>query len=272
MKVPDIFSCHESDFRDTKTSPIVIKIFKKHLVEECFDEKPLLTLIQLSKIVLHLISRDEEFKIHLNRILVSISKCQETESAEFLTSVLKSARNHLDKKTVKIIYTNQVTHLIEKPVMDDFVRYVEKLPAIDGFQFESCGTIFQDMLQISNVFRLVSVILKEVFVKLNYAKFVIDFTKLFLNEVRKKCDEKKYLRLYPNKLQPCVILMKIEPKLHSKKSKQLLFDIISDVSLNNNDDLLILVMHFPAWLEEVAEIMSAPFLKPQFCIESMDCL
>lgn len=110
--------------------------------------------------------------------------------------------------------------------------------------------LFEYASESSLIFQLLCVVLKELFVTLDYSAKVFDFVQSVVKHIAELCKRngKNILDLYPRRLQCNIILLEIEPLYHTDESRRVTIRFLEKVYGENKEIAMILLSHFPTWL------------------------
>ncbi|XP_015594240.1 uncharacterized protein LOC107267274 isoform X2 [Cephus cinctus] len=251
-----------------KMLKFVEKVSKKYLTDDFLGtDAPGETLICLARAFFCLGMRNPCFLPQLDFILERITHLEPSEEINLLLdSIMKNKEQLLLKPaTMDRIYILKRVTLIEKPLIENFESICSKINTVNRENMcvtlqnaTSIREVLDRMIDSPQVFRIASNVLKEMLVTLNYSSIVIDFIQSILELMIVQCDKckKSVLDLYPRDLQSCIILLRIDPRYHSENSKKYTLELLEHVHTGNKDDALILLSHFPAWLEIFSTYLS----------------
>lgn len=231
-------------------------LLNKHLTDDllcnCYSDN---ALVSLTTAVMHLLTDNPVFMNHVDRLLVRLSQLKTNDKIERLLHNALNSDLHLKITTKEEIYHSQRSSLIEKPLLDSFMRTFpnanEKNCTEKQCDEETLNRLLILSTESARVFQLTFSFLKELLVQLQYAPAVIDFIDLVLKRVTTYCENqnKDTLDLYPRRLRFCVILLKIRPEHHTAQTRKHTLQTIKQIFIENQDAALILMSHFPMWLK-----------------------
>ncbi|EZA57136.1 hypothetical protein DMN91_007124 [Ooceraea biroi] len=252
-----IFTSKENSLKFV--SILLDKYLTDDVLSECYSED---ALISLTSAVIHLSIDNPSFMHHLDRLLVTLSQLETNDKIDkFLQSVL-SSNLRLKLSTREQIYASQKFKLIEEPLLNGFALASSDSNKEDCANDQSNELTLNRLLEFSAesacVFQLTFNFLKELLVQLQYAPLVLDFTKSMLKRVSAYCENhgRDILDLYPRKLRSCIILLRIEPRHHTMQTRDYTLQTMKQIFNENKDVLLILMSHFPQWLEYFASYVA----------------
>lgn len=231
-------------------------LLDKHLTDdilnECCSED---ALISLTTAVMHLSLENPSFVHHMDRLLIRLSQLETNDKIERLLHNSLCSNLHLKLSTKEEIYTVQKFKLIEKPLLDSFVCTFpdqKKENCVDNPNNEKAlNQLLEFSVGSMCVFQLIFNFLKELLVQLHYAPAVLHFIGLILKRISICCEnqDKDILDLYPRKLHCCIILLRIKPEHHTAQTRKYTLQTMKQIYNENKDVLLIIMSHFPEWLE-----------------------
>ncbi|XP_066581646.1 uncharacterized protein [Prorops nasuta] len=215
-------------------------------------------LVQLTNTCLTGMHTDQFYKDYIEILLFRISQLDTTnESCELLCQCVDMTNKNQDfslKLTImEQIYRSQRFKLVEVPIINDFILQPNKPIKID--KIESPHTL-EELLQLTVespiLFQLLLSVLKEFFIYFDYMSSFQDFVQDILKRINLHCErkDKSIIGLYPRNLQGCVFLLGIDPDHQTLSSKSYTLDTLQKIFSTDKDDALILLSHFPMWLNE----------------------
>ncbi|XP_015118861.1 uncharacterized protein LOC107042355 [Diachasma alloeum] len=214
-------------------------------------------LVKLGKLLFNLSKQNavyvRHFKMFLEKIESSELSCNETY--DFVNDVLNSRDElELEPSLVDKLHAINAKQFIETPLIDNFIMNFETLKTKGQLstsdEFERMITLISSSPRL---FQLASGILKQVFVHCDLPLLVIDYIQFVLRNVLSHRNSKNMtLDLYPTHLQSYVALLRIDSKYHTESSKKYILKSLSDMYLKNTEQVLILMLHYPNWLEELS--------------------
>ncbi|XP_070172663.1 uncharacterized protein [Polyergus mexicanus] len=220
------------------------------LSEDCSED----ALISLTTAVMHLSFENPSFTHHMDKLLIRLSQLETNDKIEKLLYNSLYSNLHLKLSTKEEIYTMQKFKLIEKPLLDNFVCMFSNSReenCIDNQNEKTLNQLLEFSVGSMCVFQLIFNFLKELFVQLHYAPAILHFIDLILKRISVCCEnqDKDILELYPKKLHSCIILLRIKPEHHTMQTRKYTLQTLKQICNENNDVLLIIMTHFPEWLE-----------------------
>lgn len=199
----------------------------------------------------------------MDRLLIRLSQLETNNKIERLLHNSLHSNLHLKLSTKEEIYIVQKFKLIEKPLLDSFVRtFSVQSKKENCINNQNNEQILNQLLEFSIesvcVFQLIFNFLKELFVQLHYAPTVLQFIDSILKRISICCEnhDKDILELYPRNLHSCLILLKIKPDHHTMQTRKYTLQAMKQICNKNNDVLLIIMSHFPEWLEYFANYIT----------------
>ena len=252
------FSQLNGTFTDREKSlKFVIQILEKHLTDDLLKKtKSVDSLLALYRVLILLLPKNACLLKQLHRILFRLAELNLTEGSEklFISIIESKTKLKIETSLLEKIYSSHKKRFIEKPLIDAFILTCSEIQNPDkGKQSleEKLDKLFEIIVHSPLIFQLVSSFLKEILVAVNYSQVAVDFIHSVLHCTINHCKncKKDIVDLYPTNLQSCVILLRISPNSHSKSSKNYTINMLKNIFLRCNEDALILVSHFPAWLE-----------------------
>ena len=240
------------------TLKFVIHILEKHLSDEFLKASTSVdSLIVLYRALKCLLPRNPSLLKYSQKILYRLVELDPTEESErLLISFTESKEDpKVDPPLLERIYSFQRIKFIEMPLVEAFISTCSRMQIPDNidknFLEEKLNKLLESIPHSPLIFQLTSSFLREIFVAANYSQEALNFIKFILESIINRCKtcEKDIVDLYPMNLQSCVILLKIKPDNHSKNTRLYTMGMLKDIFLRCNEDALILMSHFPAWLE-----------------------
>ncbi|EFN80949.1 uncharacterized protein LOC105186428 [Harpegnathos saltator] len=236
--------------------------FVTNLLDKCLTNDILTNccsndaLISLTTAVMYLSMENPSLMHHLDRLLVRLLRLKTDDKIERLLHDVLSTDLDLKLSTKEEIYLSQRSSLIERPLLDSFTCMFSDANEENCLKKQrDAEKTLSRLLALSAasacVFQLVFSFLKELLVQLQYAPAVIDFINSILKRVDAYCEDqgKEILDLYPRRLCPCVILLKIKPEHHTAQTKEYILQTVKRIFVENKNVVLILMSQFPEWLE-----------------------
>ncbi|XP_014478049.1 PREDICTED: uncharacterized protein LOC106746232 [Dinoponera quadriceps] len=235
----------------------VTTLLNKYLTDDvlsncCSDD----ALVSLTSAVMHLSTGDPSFARHLDRLLVRLSRFETNDKIERLLRNALSTDLRLKLSTKEEIYLAKRSNLIEGPLLDGFTRMFSDASEGDRAEKrqhdeETLNRLLALSAESTRVFQMTFSFLKELLIRLRYAPAVTDFTGSLLSRVAAHCEQqdKDMVDLYPSRLRSCVILLRIKPEHHTARSKEYTLQTVKRIHHESKDAALILMSHFPEWLE-----------------------
>lgn len=240
-------------FNDSeKSHAFLVHLLKKYMKPEhlsmCSDIEH---LIQVAEVLLNSIEKYRSLMKCFFKVVERIISLDQTERSEqFLIRVIDNSVDlRLELALVEKIFVSLRAQIIEKPLTDCFVAYCMDKHK-NELQLNNMSMFFKKVIDSPLLFSLIGNYLRELFIETKFAKAAQDFIKRVLEKIQSQCDEyhKDILELYPANLQHCVILLRIKPTDHTKKSKSRAVQSLQEMFFNDYNDALMLVSHFPDWL------------------------
>ncbi|XP_011254194.1 uncharacterized protein LOC105250030 [Camponotus floridanus] len=238
-------------------------LLEKHLTDdilnECCSED---ALISLTTAIMHLSFENSSFVHHMDRLLIRLSQLETNNKIERLLHNSLCSNLHLKLSTKEEIYIVQKFKLIEKPLLDSFLCTFSESKNENCIDNQNNEQTLNQLLEFSIesmcVFQLIFNFLKELFVQLHYSPTVLQFIDLILKRISVCCEsqDKDILELYPRKLHSCIILLRIKPEHHTVQTRKYTLQAMKQICNENNDVLLIIMSHFPEWLEYYANYIT----------------
>lgn len=254
-----IFTSEENSLRFV--SKLLDRYLTDDILDECYSDD---ALISLTTAVMRLSIENPPFIRHVDRLLVRLSQLEANDKIDRLLDDALRANSCLKLSTKEEIYVSRRARLIEQPLLDSFMRAFP-----DTNKEESCVDKRDDeetlnrLLELgaesARVFQSMFNFLKELLIRLQYAPAVIDFIESTLKRVSAHCEihGRDILDLYPSKLRCCVILLRIKPEHHTAQTREYTLQSMKQIFAENKDALLILMSHFPDWLQFFATYVYA---------------
>lgn len=251
---------HLAIFRSKENSLRFVNILlDKHLTDdilnECCSED---ALISLTTAVMYLSFENPSFMHHMDRLLIRLSQLETNDKIERLLHNALYSSLHLKLSTKEEIYTAQKFKLIEKPLLDSFVRTFPDSKKENQNNEKALNQLLEFSVGSMCVFQLIFNFLKELLVQLHYAPAVLHFIDLILKRISICCknQDKDILDLYPRKLRSCIILLRIKSEHHTVQTRKYTLQTMKQIYDENKDVLLIIMSHFPEWLECFANYLT----------------
>ncbi|XP_011311080.1 uncharacterized protein [Fopius arisanus] len=248
---------HPTFSQGENMAEFILTLINKYMNREILHRKnhSPKSLIKLGKLLLNLSKQKPTYIPHFKSFLERADPlqlvCDETE--DFVNDSL----NNRDKLALECCLVDKL-HIInakesiEKPLVDNFLENFEGLRAREEL---STSENFMKMINLisssSKLFQLASSILKELFVHCDLPLLMIDYIQFVLKHVLSNIKNMN-LDLYPTHLQSYVALLRIDSKYHTESSKRYTLDSLSNMYLKNTDQVLILMLHYPNWFEELS--------------------
>ncbi|XP_011639906.1 uncharacterized protein LOC105428970 [Pogonomyrmex barbatus] len=237
-------------------------LLKKYLTDDVLNECPSTdVLIYLITAIIHLSTMNTVFVCHVDRLLARLSELEACNKTETLSCNVLHSTLHLKLSTKEKIYTLQKFKLIEKPLLDSFVHMFSDIKEQNYVNNQSNEKLVNELLELTiesaYIFQITFNFLKELLIRLRYASVVLDFIHFVLKRVSVCCKNRNrdILDLYPRKLRPCIILLRIRPEHHTIQTREYTLRIMKRVYDENKDVSLILMSHFFEWLEYFAKFI-----------------
>lgn len=238
-----------------KTLKFVTLILEKFVTLEFLKEaKSVESLIILYRALKCLLPKNPSLLKHMHNILYRLADLDLTEESEqLLVSITEESKEEdlkIDSSLLERIYSSQRNKFIEKPLTEAYLLSCCGLQ--DPINIEQkLDKLLERMVHSPLIFQLASSFLREIFVAASYSQEALNFIKFILESIIRRCKtcEKDIVDLYPMNLQSCVILLRIKSECHSENTRLYTMRMLKDIFLRCNEDALILVSHFPDWLE-----------------------
>lgn len=242
--------------REENSLKFVVNLLDRYLTNDilngCFSDD---ILVSLTTAVMHLTIQNPSLMHHLEKLLIRLTQLESNE--EINKCLCNALQMDLGFKltTKEEIYISQKFLLVEKPLLDNFVLMSSNLNEENIALQDNHDKSLNQLLEFSStskcVFQLVFSFLKELLVRMQYAPAITNFIELILKRVYFFCQNQNgdILNLYPRKLHSCIILLKIKPEYHTAQTKEYTLQSMKEILTENKDALLILMSHFPEWLE-----------------------
>lgn len=213
-------------------------------------------LVSLTIAVMHLSIENPSFSHHVDRLLIRLSQTEENDKVDQLLDNVLCTNFHIQLSTKEEIYVLRRAKLIEEPLLNSFMHTFpttinEENQVDDQDDKETLNRLFELCAESACVFQLTFNFLKELLVQLQYAPAIVDFIKSTLERVSTYCESqgKDILDLYPSRLRSCVILLRIKPEHHTIQTREYTLQTMKTIFAENKDVILILLSHFPNWLQ-----------------------
>lgn len=244
----------------------MVNILEKYLTDEFLTSvNSVEHLINFHRALNYLLPKNSSLMRLAQKIILRLAELELTEESEnLLVSILEARENiHVDDTIFEQIYSSQRIKFIETPLKNAFMGNYSKLSNSDDFH--ECQSnlenylhkLYDRIVSSSLIFHLTVSLLYDLFLVNNYSQEILNFIKIILESISSRCKAcgKDILDLYPMNLQSCVILLRIEPSQHGNNSKNYTLNELKKIFLTNNQDAVILVSHFPHWLEIFASFL-----------------
>ncbi|KAG7200750.1 hypothetical protein KM043_001297 [Ampulex compressa] len=253
-------------FKDEEqTIKFVSTLLEKHLSDDTMDNcNSYSTLVHLCNALLILSFKNPLFAPYVQKLLVKLTEFESTDDIESLMcyALRERSKVNLTLPTIEQMYIAQKSKLVEQPLLDHFVSTCPTLAVDDDTDNLESMRLINDLFELSVqspcIFQLVCYCLKELFVHMNCAPIAMDFVQSTLKRISVSCEnqDKNIIDLYPRRFHSCIILLRIEPMHHTSGSKEYTVQELKNIFIENKDYGLILLLHFPAWLETFDEYFS----------------
>lgn len=258
-----------------KTTKFTMRLVDKYLTEEfVMKQTSVNVLVKLGYALISMKLRNSTFEYKLDNIINRILYLDRTPDSDIYVDTLTDQYEDLSLalSTVENIYICRAEKLIEIPIIDCFISF--KANHTDGSndfetirnQIDSPGKngshpvsrLLKYSSKSPRIFQLLSSILKEILARQNCCEMIVNFIRSVMNYISNLCKDNKnnVIDLYPRNLQCVVILLRIEPKLHTNNSKDYTLQKLKTIFDSNKQQLLILLTHFPLWIEEFSKFIS----------------
>lgn len=264
-RLPEPFASMRTFMDDDRTQCFLIRILKRYVTTTFLrkTEKPD-DLVRLVKAVRQLLPKDSALLDVIHRIVERIAEIPLSDQNEkFLRLVITDVELPLGLSTLEKVYLSQKVKFVEIPLTDSFVSFSHNLNKADKSEmttlpFEQMVPLFEMIAKSPTIFQLASSILKEIIVVTKFSPIAVKFVEAFLSNARNHCEKnlRDIVDLYPKQLQFCVILLKIEPELHTKNSRDYVVESLKNIFLESHIDIMILMCHFPAWLKVFGDFIN----------------
>lgn len=243
---------------------------KKYLTEDFIAKQSAVNiLVRLGLALIDMRQRNPTFDYKLDSIVNRILYLDRTTYSESFVDTLIEAQESLslDLATIENLYISRVESLIEIPIVDFFIsfndspsfRTVEQYVASSvEIGARSVSQLFKYSSKSPRIFQLLSSVMKEMLSRTDCFETVITFIEFivkYIGDIREK-EGNSMLDLYPRNLQCAVILLRIDPNLHTPNSEDYIFTKLKSLYYNNKQQVLILLTHFPQWLEIFTKFMA----------------
>ncbi|XP_046749214.1 uncharacterized protein LOC124412989 [Diprion similis] len=259
-----------------RTTKFTISLVEKYLTEDFITKQSSVgALVKLACVLINMKLNISTFDFKLDSIINRILYLDETDdSNRFLDTLTEKYDNlSLALSTIENIYICRPNKLIEIPIVDLFISFnanhtegnlnsaiIENhmIPTTkDCSDHVNCNQLLEYSSKSPRIFQLLSSVMKDMFAYTNCSEMCVNFIQYILNYISKLCDQKKQkiLDLYPRNLQCAVILVRINPNLHTTNSKEYVIQMLNRIYSSNKEELLILLTHFPVWLKEVSNLV-----------------
>ncbi|XP_029174268.1 uncharacterized protein LOC114942913 [Nylanderia fulva] len=252
-----IFTSKENSLRFANV--LLDKHLTDDILNECCSED---ALISLTTAVMHLSLGNPSFMHHIDRLLIRLSQLETNDKIERLLHNSLHSNLHLKLSTKEEIYSVQKFKLIEKPLLDSFICMLPDQKKENCIENQNNEAALNKLLEFSVesmcVFQLIFNFLKELLVQLHFAPAVLHFIEVILKRISICCEnqDKDILNLYPRRLHCCIILLRIKPEHHTVQTRKYILQTMKQIYDENKDVLLIIMSHFPEWLECFANYMT----------------
>lgn len=235
----------------------VVNILEKYLSDDLLNiTNSVDSLMTLYRALIYLLPKNPSLLKFLHKIIIRLTELELTEDSEkLLISITEFKGNFtVDDQLLEKIYYSQRIKFIETPLKNAFIGNFSKLSNPNDCQLsleQELDKLITRIVNSSLIFQLTFNLLNEIFLVTNHSQEAINFIKIILDCINNRCKlcEKDIIDLYPINLQSCIILLKIEPNDHTQASKNYTLNELKNIFLTNNQDAIILVSHFPIWLE-----------------------
>lgn len=158
----------------------------------------------------------------------------------------------LEASVIDKFYVCQSEKIIEEPIIDCFISNINcqsSYSTTDKFDKLINKTAFSQ-----KIFIVISNLLGKLFIRLEFSPLVLSFIEYILNKIIaiRDNEENNLLSLYPVDLQSYVVLLRIDPCHCSVNSKKYLLQCLKNIFTEDKDKVLVLITHFPKWLNELS--------------------
>lgn len=242
--------------------------FIVQILEECLTDDLLKitnsveTLLTLYRALIYLLSKNPSLSTFLHKIILRLAELELTEESEHLLISITESKENIETDDILLerIYTSQRIKFIEIPLKNAFVTNFDRLSNSNDCKYsleQELDKLYDRIAHSPLIFNLTSSLLNEIFLASQNSQEALNFIKIILECINNRCQlrGKDIIDLYPVNLQSCVILLRIEPNNHTNDSKDYTLNELKNIFLTNNRDALILVSHFPVWLEIFASFL-----------------
>ncbi|XP_012250850.2 uncharacterized protein LOC105683086 [Athalia rosae] len=258
-----------------KTAEFTMHLVKRYLTEEFLVKQTTVNvLIKLGFALIDIKLKYPTFDYKLDKIINKILQLSKTpDSNKFLDIIIDKYKDlSLEWVSIENIYIHKAEELIEIPIVNLFIifhenRVTEKpdLKSIQSYidpSAENCLHPTEKLLQYSSksprIFQLLSSVLREILSYTNCSMIVLDYIQFILEHISTLCQQqnKHILDLYPRKLQYIIILLRIEPELHTDRTRDYLLQTVTSTYHSNRTEIAILLSHFPKWIKKITDHIS----------------
>lgn len=249
---------------------------KKYLTDDFINKQSSVDiLVKLTFALIDMKLKNATFDYKLDSIINKILYLDRTdESNIFLNFLTEEYENFsLALHTIENIYICRAKNLIEEPIVDFYILYHENYTngnfdlktienrldaAVNNSTLYLCNRLFKYSSKSPRIFQLLSSVMREILALKDCCEIAVNFIQFVLITINKLCDEEgnKILDLYPRNLQCAVILLRIEPNLHTNNTKKYTINLLKSIYSIKKQEFLVLLTHFPLWLTEVLNFTS----------------
>ncbi|XP_063992762.1 uncharacterized protein LOC135170670 [Diachasmimorpha longicaudata] len=264
IQPPEGLSPHPTFHQSENMSEFILILMKKYLNRDILQNKNNTpqNLVKLGKLLFNLSKQNAVYTPHLKIFLEKVEGSELTcsEADDFVDDVLTS-RDQLDLQPslTDKLHIIKAKQFIETPLIDNFILNLDRLKTKTEL---STSDNFERMIILisssSRLFQLASNILKQLFIHCDFSLLVIDYIQFVLRNVLSRRDSKNMsLDLYPTHMQSHVSLLRIDSNYHTESSKKYILKSLGDMYLKNTEQVFILMLHYPNWLEELSNYVRA---------------
>lgn len=246
-----------SMFTDGRTtSNFVLDLLEKRLNER-LDDTAIASVGRLLDVVRSLMRPEIQAVVTRERVdrllsLVVKLKCFNEETSRALVTIVEGANNF---ELLERTYYCQREFLIENVLIDACNSCTEDSFVQSNYLPE---TLLNVVVESPLIFRHFSCCLNEILLTMDFSYAASDFVQIALHNVENHARKKGrlMLSLYPKNLQFVVGLLTLSPEQHSCDARRMTLNNLKDVYFKSEEDVTILLSHFPSWLEAFSKSIS----------------
>lgn len=190
----------------------------------------------------------------IERLLSLVVKlnCLNEETSHLLVEIVEEVNNF---ELLESTYSHQREFLVESVLIDACNSCIEDSFSNSNYLPE---TLLDVVVNSPLIFRHLSCYLNEILLTMDFSNSASDFVQIVLHDVEKHAREKGklMLSLYPKNLQFVVGLLSLTPEQHSDDARQLTLNGLREIYFRSEEDVTILLSHFPSWLETFSKSIS----------------